>query len=324
MNKTLSRRSLIQSGGLVAAAFMMPSLSVTKRIPRNRILVVCHLCGGNDGLNTVVPYRDPRYYALRPTIGIAEEQVLKIDHQVGFHPALAGLKELYREGKVAVVQNVGYEEPHRCHFRCVEAWHSGGPNRSCENGWLERHFGRETAAVSLGSEPPLAFDGASCVRWENRGEGLRQAAEIIGSSPETRAIYVSMSGFDTHVRQPDQHRLALNRFGEAVSAFQRFLEETKKADDVAILAYSEFGRSVRENNSGGTDHGAAGPVFLIGNGVKGGLYGSIPDLGRVEDGGLCHEVDFRQVYAAVLDQWLGGDSAQVLGKRFEPVDVFKA
>jgi uncharacterized protein (DUF1501 family) len=155
------------------------------------------------------------------------------------------------------------------------------------------------------------------------GNGFRQIAHLVATSPTTRIVYFSAGGFDTHARQAETHERLLRGFGNAVRSFQREMESIGRADKVVVLVFSEFGRRVAENNSQGTDHGAAAPMFLIGNRVKGGLHGPIPDLENLRDGDLRHTVDFRQVYAATLDQWIGGDSETVLGQKFDPVGVFK-
>jgi uncharacterized protein (DUF1501 family) len=347
----------------------------------------------------MVPFSDKNYYTLRPTIGIPEAQVLKINDQIGFHPGLTGLAELYQQGKVAVVQNVGYPQPNRSHFKSMEIWQSASPDMTLRHGWLGRHFDSEllhhplnpVVAIGLSTEKPLALDASNAsipcfasladmqsligdadaekmlreiqgadakegtaeraVQQANRsaldamsvlstqlktytpkqtyakdsfGNGFKQIAQLIATSPATRVVYFSAGGFDTHARQPDQHQRLLKGFGDAVNAFQKEMESIGKADKVVVMTFSEFGRRAHENASMGTDHGAAAPMFLIGSKVKGGLHGPIPDLGNLVDGDVDHKIDFREVYAATLDEWMGGDSATVLGQQFVPTPVFAA
>ncbi|MCC6351942.1 MAG: DUF1501 domain-containing protein, partial [Fimbriimonadaceae bacterium] len=156
------------------------------------------------------------------------------------------------------------------------------------------------------------------------GNGFRQIAQLLATSPATRIVYFSAGGFDTHARQADAHQRLLSTFSAGVSAFQREIEKIGIADNVVVLVFSEFGRRSYENASGGTDHGAAGPMFLIGKRVKGGFHGPIPDLNDLQNGDLKFSIDFRQVYAATLDQWLGGDSKTVLGEAFTPLGVYGA
>jgi uncharacterized protein (DUF1501 family) len=397
MSELFSRRAAILAGGMTALGLVAPRwlsaiaqadvLKPGKRNP-NTVLVVCQLSGGNDGLNTVVPYADKNYYQLRPTIGIPEDEVHKMDERVGFNPGLSGLANLYKQGKVAVVQNVGYPNPSRSHFKSMEIWQSASPEGAFQNGWIGRHFDVElshhplspVSAVALASERPLLLEAewaripcfASLADVQNLvgdldsekrlghihgteanpttlqrtvreancaaqlqtfvpkqtynadpfGNGFRQAAQLIVSSPATRLVYFSAGGFDTHARQVEHHQGLLKQFGDAVNSFQNEMEAIGRAENVVVMTFSEFGRRANENASMGTDHGAAAPMFLIGNRVKGGLHGSIPDLGRLVEGDVEHKIDFREVYAEVLDQWLGGDSEVVLGQRFMPVDLF--
>lgn len=367
------------------------------KLAKDTVLVVCQLSGGNDGLNTVVPYADRTYYDLRPTLGIPEEKVLKLDDAMGFHPGLEGLAELYKEGKVAVIQNVGYPRPNRSHFKSMEIWQTASPTTSLRNGWIGRYFDQQAAsgplnpvvALGLSTDKPLALNAkvasipcfASLADIQSMvgdpdvermlrqiqgpdappgsdqrivqqasktaldamavlskqlqgytpqqtyandpfGQGFKQIAQLVATSPATRVVYFSAGGFDTHARQAETHERLLGGFGNAVRAFQREMEAAGKADKVVVLVFSEFGRRSFENASGGTDHGAAAPMFLIGKRVKGGLHGAKPDLQDLADGDLKFSIDFRQAYAATLDQWMGGDSELVLGEKFAPLGVF--
>ncbi len=410
MSDILSRRDLIRNGGLIAIGLTAPSwLSTIARADVMRqakggkpagdtILVVCQFTGGNDGLNTVVPYGDKRYHELRPTIGITEKDVLKIDDHMGFHPGLAGLAELYKAGKVAVIQNVGYPKANRSHFKSMEIWQSASPESNLKYGWLGRHFDQQMSthalnpvvALGLSTEKPLALTGhnasipcfASLADMQNLigdpdsermlreiqgmdaasgsatravqqasksaldamailnkqlkgyapkqtygndafGNGFKQISQLIATSPATRVVYFSAGGFDTHARQQDTHQKLLSGFGSAIKAFHDEMTAVGKADKVVVLVFSEFGRRASENASLGTDHGAAAPMFLIGDRVKGGLHGPIPDLTNLQDGDVKFTTDFRDVYAATLDHWVGGDSEVVLGQKFGGVDAFK-
>lgn len=410
MSDIFSRRDLFKKGGLIAVGLTAPRwLSTIAHADVVRqakgagptgktVLVVCQLSGGNDGLNTVVPYADKRYYELRPALGIAEDKVLKINEQMGFHPALASLAALYKQGKVAVIQNVGYPRPNRSHFKSMEIWQSASPEGMLKYGWIGRHFDQQmttgplnpVVAVGLSTDKPLALNGqkasipcfasladiqsmvgdpdaermlrqiqgmdamegsnARVVQQASKsaldamavlskqlsgfapkqtygtdafGQGFKQISQLVATSPATRVVYFSVGGFDTHARQVDSHERLLKGFSEGVSAFQTEMEAIGKADSVMVLVFSEFGRRSYENASGGTDHGAAAPMFLIGKNVKGGLHGPIPNLNDLTDGDLKFQVDFRDVYATTLDQWMGGDSATVLGQKFAHVAALK-
>lgn len=365
------------------------------KIDPDGILVVCQLTGGNDGLNTVIPFGDPKYRELRPTLAIKDELVLRIHDKLGLHPAMAGMETLYKEGKVAIINNVGYPRPNRSHFKSMEIWQSASPETNLNYGWVGRHLDLLHAknplnpvyAIGLSTDKPRALNAddfsvpcfasladiqsmvgdpdaermlreiqgtaggtGDVVRSANKsaldamavlrdrlktfepkqqygnnafGNGFRQLAQLIATSPQTRVLYLSVGGFDTHARQADQHQNLLKGFSDAMLAFQRELEAIGKAQKVVTLVFSEFGRRTYENASLGTDHGAAAPMFLVGQPIKGGMYGPMPDLNNLVDGDLKYSVDFRQVYATALDDWMGGESGKVLSGKFDTIDVWK-
>ncbi len=409
MENLVSRRSVMKAGGMIAVGLVAPRWLSTiakadvirqaggGKAASDTILVVCQLSGGNDGLNTVVPYADKAYYDLRPTVGIKDSDVLKLDNEVGLHPSLVGLHTLFKENKVAVVGNVGYPKPNRSHFKSMEIWQTASPEKMMATGWLGRQLDVDMShhplnpvmALGLSTERPLALaaqkasvpcfasladvqgligdpdsermlreiqgmdammgtstaavqqasksalDAMSILTKQLKGytpkqtyandafgNGFKQIAQLIATSPATRVVYFSAGGFDTHARQPDQHARLLKGYGDAVLAFQREREALGKDKKVVVLTFSEFGRRAHENARLGTDHGAAAPMFLVGSRVKGGLHGAKPDLTNLVDGDVAHKVDFREVYAATLDTWMGGDSEVVLGQKFAPLGVF--
>lgn len=409
MSEILSRRELLNKSGMIAVGLATPnwlsSIVESDLVKQagggkagNTVLVVCQLSGGNDGLNTIVPWSDAKYHQLRPTLGIKEDAVLKIDESAGFHPSMKGIAELFQQKKVAVIQSVGYPKPNRSHFASMDIWQSASPDRSMKYGWIGRHFDQQlkagtlnpVVAIGLSTDKPMALTGkqasipcfaslvdiqsmvgdpdsekllrqvqgaeapagssTAVVQNANKtaldamavltkqlktftpketygndafGQGFKQVAHLVATSPQTRVIYFSTGGFDTHAKQADQHGKLLENLSNAVSAFQKEIEAIGAADRVLLLVFTEFGRRSYENASGGTDHGAAGPMFLIGKNVKGGLHGPRPDLNDLQDGDIRFKIDFRQVYAAALDQWMGGDSGSVLGQAFTHVDAVK-
>ncbi|MBL8059161.1 MAG: DUF1501 domain-containing protein [Chthonomonas sp.] len=408
MSNELSRRSFLGNTAKIAIGLVAPTwlstiaradvlrASAGRKIDPEAVLVVLQLSGGNDGLNTVVPYADSRYHQLRPTLGIAEDQALVLAEGLGLHPAMEGMKTLYKEGKVAIINGVGYPKPNRSHFKSMEIWQSASPETNLKYGWLGRHLDiletrsklNPVFALGLSTDKPRALqadevsvpcfasladiqsmvgdpdaermlrliqgsggsEGEAVVRAANKsaldamvalrdklkgftpketypadafGNGFRQISQIIAASPQTRVLYFSAGGFDTHARQVDQHAKLMKGFSDSILAFQREMEALGKADKVMVLVFSEFGRRSYENASGGTDHGAAGPMFLVGKQVKGGLYGPKPDLEKLVDGDVPFSVDFRQVYATALDSWMGGESEKVLGSKFTSLDVLK-
>ncbi len=407
MSHDFTRRELLKNGSMLAIGLAAPAWlssiaradvikrGMGKNIDPDGVLVVIQLSGGNDGLNTVVPWADANYYKLRPTLGHAADKVLKLNESMGLHPVMTGFETLYKEGKVAIIQGVGYPQANRSHFKSMDIWHQASPDTSLSRGWIGRHLDHvdpaklnPVYALGLSNDKPRALDsekvsvpcfasladiqamvgdleseqmlrdissGAvnadqkviqaanksaldAMVELRDRlakfapketygdssfGSGLKQVAQLIATSPNTRVVYLSAGGFDTHAKQlPDQEKL-LGGFSAAILAFQRELEAIGKADKVTVMVFSEFGRRSYENASGGTDHGAAAPMFMIGKNVKGGMYGKNPNLTDLADGDIKFGIDFRQVYATALDQWMGGDSGVTLGGKFDHIPLLK-
>ena len=362
-----------------------------------RILVVVELSGGNDGLNTVVPFWDDTYYRVRPNLGIPATEVIPIADGFGFHPSLVGFERLYKDGVMGVVHGCGYENPSLSHFSSMGFWHTGVPNGGEPLGWLGRladgvydhdaqgnvivNIGtRQSLAVRARNHQPLVFNNPRSFRREgaeteqraieamrpdapanptleflaatadNAAESsefvreasaayrtpidygigglspqLRRVAALIAAEMPTRLYYVSYQGnsFDTHVHQADPHARLLAYTGDAVRGFIEDVKRIGRADDVAVMMFTEFGRRVEENASLGTDHGTATPMFVLGAGVKGGLYGPHPSLIDLDDGNLKMTTDFRRVYATMIEEWLGfSDTESILKGSFEPLAMF--
>jgi uncharacterized protein (DUF1501 family) len=373
-----------------------------------RVLVVVELSGGNDGLNTVVPYGDDAYRKHRPKLQVAAGSLHKVDDHVGLHPALDGLSELLKQGKLAIVQSVGYPNANRSHFESMAIWQTASlaPDDHA-SGWLNRGVSRRTspadgdgAAIHIGdTELPRALAGdalsvpsltrldqvvrrlgvpdhagvvaqsaaldrivhlprgtagshlefvqrsqvvtfTSSARIEDtlrRGKsdeemnytdfGLAQRfkliAQLIKSGLSTSIYYVQLDGFDTHQNQLEGHAALLTEFSQSISAFFQDLEQAGEEKRVLLLAFSEFGRRLTENASRGTDHGTAAPVFLAGPAVHSGLHGPYPNLTDLEDGDPRHAVDFRRIYATILDHWLNCPSKLVLGQAFAWLPVLR-
>ena len=379
------------------AAEALQGTSVEKH--PERILVVIELSGGNDGLNTVVPYSDPVYYRARPKLGIRERDVIKADHGFGFHPSMVGFERLYKDGMLAVVHGCGYDHPSLSHFSSMGFWHTGVPNGGETLGWIGRLADtRYTAstrnvivdlgtsqslAVRSGRHSPLVFDDPARFRREGTddekrvlaglshpttttnatleflkataanatdssdfvrqataayqtsvdygqggglGGNLRRVAALIASGMATRLYYVTYQGnaFDTHVQQADLHGRLLMYTADAVRGFIEDLKRIGHADEVAVMIFTEFGRRVEENGSLGTDHGTATPMFVFGKHLAPGLYGRPPSLTDLDDGNLKMTTDFRRVYATVIEEWMGADSARVLGQSFRTLGMFRA
>ena len=365
---------------------------------KDPILVVVQLTGGNDYLNTVIPYTDGRYHDSRPTVGIPADEVLAIDGRLGLNPALAEIKSLYDAGKVAIINGVGYPTPNRSHFRSMDIWHTCEPEKVGTEGWLGRvirdldpnstnvltgvNFGRglpramaltgvpvasvavlETYGVLTGitSEPersqaldifsrmysPTVGLGATMDYLGQTGLDALKGADILKAAPDmytssieyadssiarnlqgiakvltanlgTRVFYTQQGGYDTHASEATVHPRLLTDFSSAVSDFYADLREHDVAENVVVLAFTEFGRRVKDNGSG-TDHGSGGVAFAIGDPVRGGMYGEYPSLADNDlvEGDLAFNTDFRGVYGTLVEQWLGLDANPVVGGNFE-------
>lgn len=397
----MDRRSLLKAGALLATGAgvgghgLIARALAAEAAREERILVVFELSGGNDGLNTVVPYADDAYHALRPTIGLGAKDVLKLDDRWGLNPGMVGLQRLFGDGQLAVVHGCGYERPSFSHFTSMAYWHTGAPNSGDEYGWVGRLADRlaaeprtnflinidtaQSLAVKSRVHTPVVFDEPE--RFQRRalareGELLEHVApsppgnpsraylnEVAQSAREAsfkvreawanyrtpvdyglvpsqfpkvaaciaaglpaRLYYLAFrnNAFDTHVQQPALHERLLSYASDALHGFIRDLERLGQADRVAVLVFSEFGRRAKENTNLGTDHGTANTMFLLGNGVRGGHYGTPPSLTAFDDtDNLVHTADFRRVYATAIDGWLRtGRAGEILKGAFEPFPVF--
>ncbi len=397
LRTTLAGSAVLSLGG-VAPRFFAEAAAADAEPSADTVLVVVQLSGGNDGLNTVVPFGDDAYRSGRPKLALPADRILKLDDRFGLHPEMAGLRDLFDRGELAIVQGVGYADPNRSHFESMDIWHTCRRKAERRNdGWLGRyldssaaghggdspalHLGEEQQPVALatqnvrvpsirsvdrfkldsddarlnqaigelaaaertGGNDLLAFVGEStsgalaASRRVAAARGgyqpkadypdealaakLKTVAQLIDAGLGTRVYYVTLDGFDTHAQQADAHAALLRQLSGAVHAFVRDVAGHGHGRRVLVMGFSEFGRRVGENASVGTDHGAAGPMFLAGSGLKPGLIGAHPDLTDLADGDLKFHTDFRQVYAAVLERWLRWPSATVLGGEWKPVDV---
>jgi uncharacterized protein (DUF1501 family) len=400
-------RASLQTSALVALAPAVPVfLAGTARAagPRRdgRVLVVIQLDGGNDGINTVVPFADEVYARHRTALRLPAARLLKITKEVGLHPAMGAAARLLEGGRLAIVQGVGYPNPSRSHFKSMAIWHSAnvqlprGEGNDAESratlGWIGRALdeGRSPADGSAGvvfvgpgalpaalrshcsvasavtrpedsvlalkgAAPPAPGPGpgddlagfvrrctldayatsdrmAAVLGAEDRGASypatglagrLRVIARLIKGGVGTRVYYTSQAGYDTHAVQLEQHAGLLAELSGALKAFLDDLAAVRLAERVLVLCFSEFGRRVQENGSAGTDHGTAGPVFLAGPAVRAGLVGEAPKLLDLQDGDLRMTTDFRQVYAGVLEDWLGLPSTPVLGGDFAKLPLVR-
>ncbi len=392
------------------------ALSSRPGIPDDHILVVVQLSGGNDGLNTVIPYADRAYYNARPGIGVQERDVLKLSGRepVGLHPRMEGLKALYDDGLLSVVQAVGYPNPNRSHFLSMDIWHTADTGGTGP-GWLGKYYDCECAgadpkaqtpdtttaaqraAITLGADAPRAligrktkpitFESPDLFRWtagandpdaeaayramlsagapdapegsnaaflartaldaqisadlirkavsrttpssyprSELGRQLAMVAAMIQANLKSRVYYVTLGGFDTHAGQggaQGRHGNLLNDYAQSLKAFYDDLKAQRNDERVLTMTFSEFGRRVGQNASGGTDHGAAAPMFFVGPMVRPGVQNAHPSLTDLDDGDLKYAIDFRSAYSGVLKEWLRADPSQVLGRAWSPLRVLK-
>lgn len=436
-----TRRAFLQNGmAILAAATTVPAfldrtawamdnpaLGKGTRVQKptgkdGKILVVVQLSGGNDGLNSVIPFADDAYYRARPAIGIAQKDVLKVNDYIGLNPQLAPLKKMYDNGQMQVIQGVGYPNPNRSHFRSMDIWQTADPiDETATTGWVGKYFDNTCqgadphVGVSIGENlplamkgdriTPLAFERPDSYRYKGKdreaylalnqyeaaavdpamandaqhkpllkpkkrevevvsatdqldflrrtamdaqassdkllkitrefqpagtyprggfGDGLRTVAAMIGGELATRVYYVTLGGFDTHAGERGRHDNLMTTFAQGVDAFWTDMLKQENGDRVMMMTFSEFGRRVQQNASGGTDHGAAAPMFVMGPSLKQGVLGKHPSLTDLDQGDLKHNIDFRSVYATVLEQWLDTPSKDILGQQFKTLPMFKA
>jgi len=283
-------------------------------------LILVDFNGGNDGLNTVIPIADARYYALRPTLAISRDRALHVDDRTGLHPSLRSLMPAWTAGEWAIVQGVGYPQPNRSHYRAQQIWHTASDaDEYRHEGWLAPVHGPNAASLHAASSP---FDARSFMA------SCEAASRVIAASRTRQSVTVirlALDGFDTHEHQQARHASLLAQFADGVASLRAALIATGDWTRTLVMTRSEFGRSARENNARGTEHGAAAPQFVLGGAVRGGLFGEAPKLDRLDgEGGLTAAVDFRRICATVLDACGAADSVALPGRTFEPLPLIRA
>lgn len=398
MPRTMSRRQFLISSGVVGGAALAAGATgftvhelvrAGQRTPLatgSKVLVLVTMYGGNDGLNTVIPYTDKAYYAGRPELAYAQADVLPLAEDLGLNPSMKGFKKLYDAGQLAVVRGVGYPNADRSHFKSMSIWQTASPDTPLQTGWLGRWLDSQGAdpllAVNVGPVLPPLLAGQKCAgaaipssggialpdgpvggglraldavstssqpliqRVAQSGTDLFRVAQTLGSAlaapaasapaapagkanvlasqldivarciaanAPTRVYSVQLGGFDTHSNEKNTQSQLLGQLDAAVSAFLTTIAAGAHADDVVVVLYSEFGRRVAANGSQGTDHGTASNIFVAGKAVKGGMFGDQPSLTDLSLDDLKYNVDFRSVYATLLESALSTDAGRVLG-----------
>lgn len=393
------RRKFLQLGSIASSAMIIPKFLKAfeghgRQLGGNKILVVLQLSGGNDGLNTVIPIRNDIYYRERPGLGISKEKVLLLDDETGLHPSLTHLKTLYDEGNLSILNDVGYPNPDRSHFRSMDIWQTASKSDEyLHSGWLGRYLdaqcegcSKPTQILEMDDMLSLAMSGeqmkglalrdpkrlyetcqdpffkdlindnphekaddpasylykvmaesmssADYIYQQSKlhpsftiypnseiGKDLKTIASLISSDINTRVYYVSLGSFDTHVGQQARQEKLFSDLNNAIKPFTDDLKVSRRFEDVLMISFSEFGRRVSENGSGGTDHGTANNMFLISGGLKKkGILNEMPDLNHLTDGDLSHRLDFKQIYATVLKKWLQTDDRKILGRQYDYLD----
>jgi uncharacterized protein (DUF1501 family) len=414
----MTRRDFLRNGvgaftiGLAAPAFLTELAQAQGA--GSRTLVVLYLGGGNDALSMLVPYTDSFYYSRRPSIAIPAGEVLQVGSDrtgvlLGLHPRLAGLRGIFDEGRLGIIQRTGYQNSSRSHFLGQDIWGSANPANPQTKGWLGRYLDTlpspvnplvawdalrevpraltgETVSVpaipsaaaytyaspNSGSEaslerayalriashvpidrPHLAFVNSNIDAAMNTldkvalvtryvpsltypttglGQTLRTVAGAMATGVGTKVFWVQLGGFDTHASQvgaTGAYPRLMTELNDAVTAFYNDLRSQGLLNQALVMGFSEFGRRAYENGSVGSDHGAAGLMFVLGGLVRGGLYGTAASLNpdpqnpTLENNGgdVRHETDFRSVYARIADGWLGADSVALLGGDFRRPDL---
>ncbi len=391
----MERRDFLKNTALISGTFLVPAfLKPLEALAKSDLsgyknVVIIQLSGGNDGLNTIIPYGNDIYYQKRKTIAINQTDVIKLDDMLGLNPNLSALKEVYDQGLMTIINSVGYPNPDRSHFRSMDIWQTAsGSSEFLTTGWIGRYLDSNCAdcknpytAIEVDDTLSLAMKGSKmkgiAVQDPNKlyqttrepffknlehdhanlsednlgylyktmietyssadyiqktskiynvtaeypatalGNQLKTVSKFINSGLQTRVYYVSLSGFDTHVGQQSQQGRQLKIYGDAVAAFVKDLKQTGKLDDTLVMTFSEFGRRVEQNASNGTDHGTANNILIYGGKLKkAGIYNGAPDLTQLDNGDLKYQIDFRDVYATVLDKWLNVNNSQILNKNF--------
>lgn len=392
----IKRKEFIQIGSMATASMMLPkflkAFEGEAMVPvGNKVVVILQLSGGNDGLNTVIPVRNDLYYKARPKLGIVKDKALSLTDEAGLHPALTSFKELYDDGSLAILNNVGYPNPDRSHFRSMDIWHTASQSSEYwTNGWVGRYLDAQckgcdkpTQAIEIDDVLSLALKGedikgiavkdprrlygtanekffkdvmknhkdepgeqqvdylyktmaetlssADYIFQQSRlhptnaaypttdlGNSLKTIASLIFSEINTKVYYVSLGSFDTHIGQEGQQQRLFTEMNGAVQAFVKDLKANGRFNDVLFFTFSEFGRRVAQNASGGTDHGTANNMFLISGSLKQkGIINPLPNLADLDEGDLKYNIDFKKVYATVLNKWLKADDKSILQKQYE-------
>lgn len=409
-NLRIDRRALLAGASVLSAAWLGQRASASVSawttpalFPQDsgRTLILLQLAGGNDGLDTVVPWGDDAYHSARPSLALRKNEILALDDYRGFHSGLKQLRRHFDAGRVALIEGAGYPDPIRSHFRSFDVWHTADHRgRGAGDGWVGRlcdvafkdtqnpnlvvHVGGSVPySLHSATHPPASFVNPRAYRWaggetetdayekaggmepEDRekkpkkregessldflrrvladgqqsseqvrravanyrtpvdypandalAQSLADVAALVSGGIGTRVISVEMGGFDTHTDERNRHDQLMRTLDAALGPFLDDLARSEAGRKAMVVVFSEFGRRVAENGARGTDHGVAGPMFVLGHDLKGGLYGKHPSLEKLDDGDLVHTTDFRSVYATAIERCFGVKHDKVLGAKY--------
>ncbi len=364
---------------------------------KGKRIIIVQLSGGNDGLNTIVPFENDLYYKARPQIGISKKDVIDLNGQLGMNPALKAIEPLFKEGLVSILNGVGYPNPERSHFRSMDIWHTASnADEYWKTGWLGRYLDAQCSncdslhqAVQLNgtldlvmkgeslkglamTDPAQMINGANTsyqgkamssnsshhdhepvgylyktlvetsksadyleeklqknkmtvkgVPGDQFSKHLKTIVQMINAGLETSVYYTQLGGFDTHANQKNRQDRLLSSYANGIKFLVEELKKSGELKNTLIMTFSEFGRRVQQNASNGTDHGTANNLFVIGESVKGGFYNDMPSLSDLDNGDLKYTIDFRNVYATILQNWLEVDAQQILKRDFAILPFLK-
>ena len=363
-------------GTLILPQFLQAFGVQQQLVTGNECVIFIQLNGGNDGLNTYIPYQDELYYHHLPSIGIAKHNVIAGNNGMGFHPALKDFARIQQNGDLSIIQNVGYANPVRSHFRSQEIWQTAPTNQEyLSQGWLGRYLDLQcndhqpTAGINIdtidtlalkGEEPnnitvkdPNRFNSRNAAETKDQlsnnpqldfvrkiansvsegadaiqdalkkstpsevsypktglAKNLEWIAKLIKGNLNSKVYYTSLGGFDTHDNQLAIHQNKLSELNDAIFSYYSDLKKAQVLQNTTIVVFSEFGRRVKDNGKG-TDHGTAAPLFVIGGNTKGNVIGKNPNLTDLDEGDLKYQIDFRSVYASLLQQKLAFDPTRI-------------
>ena len=390
-----SRRDFLKLTGAGAMAASVPlslfdiaAAGAATPLPANTpIVVLVTLYGGNDGLNTLVPYLDSTYYSSRPGISVDQSTVLPLGDGLGFNPAMQNFQSLWNANQLTVVRGVGYPKPDLSHFSSMAIWQTASPSTSVSTGWIGRWLDTQPLnpmlAISVGNVMPPAFAGAKQsgsvmpptgfklptgtalsqfkslgsqtagasqrtqkaalsianlyqmagtvssqlaigapkpvdtalqnVGNTNLNPQLDAVATLIKAGAPTRVWEVSIGGFDTHADEVSTQNALIGGVTDSVTRFMSQIAGPKRANDVTVVVYTEFGRRVKANAALGTDHGTSNAVYVVGKSGVGGFIGDEPSLTQLDSSGnMLMTTDFRDVYGSILEDLLATPVGKII------------